>query len=34
MKEADYIKDAPENYVPVGEFIEVETSNTSEANPV
>ena len=24
MKEADYIKDAPENYVPVGEFIEVE----------
>jgi hypothetical protein len=34
MKEADYIKDAPENYVPVGEFIEVETQNTSEVNPV
>lgn len=27
MKEVDYVKDAPENYVPVGEFIEVETSN-------
>lgn len=30
MKEVDYVKDAPENYVPVGEFIAVETSN----NPV
>lgn len=34
MKEVDYVKDAPENYVPVGEFIEVETQNTSEVNPV